>query len=188
MDPQVVGLDLSLNATGVCLPDGETYTIKCKASQGDERFTVIRDHLRVVLRHSVPDVAVIEDLGRFKGRTLIVMAMVRCCAVLELRDRGIPYTFVSPPTLKTFATGNGRADKGDMMRAAADRGGREFTDDNQCDAWWLRQMGHAAYGGPADAHVPIGVKQWEALRAVSWEPVLGATVLTNGPETATQSF
>lgn len=172
LDPQIVGLDLSLNATGVCLPDGETYTIKLKASQGDTRFVIIRDHLVVVLRHSRPDAAVIEDLGRFKGRTLIVMAMVRACAVLACQDAGVPYSFVSPPTLKTFATGNGRADKDDMARAAADRAGAvDFEDDNQCDAWWLRQMGHAAYGGPADAHVPIGPTQSRALAAVEWAPV-----------------
>lgn len=185
-DAQVVGLDLSLNATGVCLPDGETYTIKCKASQGDARFTIIRDHIRVVLRHSRPDVAVIEDVGRFKGRTMIVMAMVRACAVLELRDCGIPYVFASPNQLKAFATGNGSADKGDMMRAAADWGGPVFTDDNQCDAWWLRQMGLCAYGGPDDAHVPVNAKRMAVLGAVTW-PVVGfPSGVPAGPETAVQ--
>jgi hypothetical protein len=181
---QVTGLDLSLNGTGVCLPDGQTYTIKCRASQGDHRFTVIRDHLRVVFRHAAPDVAVIEDLGRFKGRTLVVMAMVRACAVLELLDRDIPYVFVAPAGLKTFATGSGHADKDDMARAAADRGGAVFADDNQCDAWWLRQMGLCAYGGPEEAHVPVGVKQRGALDAVTWPVVLGSTGELPGPQTA----
>ncbi len=185
-DPQIAGLDLSLNATGVCLPDGETYTIKCKASQGDRRFTLIRDHIRTVLRHARPDVVVIEDLGRFKGRTMIVMSMVRACAVLELLDRGTPYVFISPTSLKTFATGNGRADKADMMRSATDWGGPAFTDDNQCDAWWLRQVGLCAYGCPADARVPVDVKRRAVLDAAAW-PVVGmADVVVPGPETAVQ--
>jgi Holliday junction resolvasome RuvABC endonuclease subunit len=183
--PQIVGLDLSLNATGVCLPDGETYTIKCKAPQGDHRFNLIRDHLRLTFLHARPDVVVIEDLGQFKGRTLIVMAMVRCCAVLELNDRGIPYVFVSPPSLKVFATGNGRADKGDMMRAAADRGGRSFTDDNQCDAWWLRRAGLAAYG--RDAGMGLDAKQRDVLEAIGWPAFRGATAAPGAPETASSS-
>jgi Holliday junction resolvasome RuvABC endonuclease subunit len=183
-EPQVLGLDLSLNATGVCLPDGMTYTIKCKASQGDSRFTLIRDHLRVTLRYSRPDIAVVEDLGRFKGNTLIVMAMVRACAVLELLDSGVPYVFVSPTSLKMFATGSGRADKDDMARAAADRGGRTFADDNQCDAWWLRAAALCTYGNGAG--LVLDVKQRGALEAIGWPDVQRATDAAGDPETAVQ--
>lgn len=180
---QAVGFDLSLNATGVCLPDGTAYTINCKPSQGDARFTVIRDHIRLILRHSRPDLAVIEDLARFKGRTLIVMSMVRACAVLELLDSGVPYVFVSPAGLKQFATGNGRADKDDMMRAAADRGGKTFTDDNQCDAWWLRKAALCAYG--YGAGMVLDDKQRSALETIGWPDVQRAGDAERGPQTAT---
>lgn len=184
--PQVVGLDLSLNATGVCLPDGSAFTITCKAAQGDGRFVIIRDHLRVMLGAARPDLAVIEDLGHFKGRTQIVMAMVRACAVLSLQDAGVPYVFVTPASLKTIATGNGRADKADMIRAAADLGGADFTDDNQCDAWWLRQAALCVYG--YGSGMVLSVKQRTALEAIAWPDVQTSTATAEGRESAVQSF
>ena len=41
---------------------------------------------------------------------------------------------VYPPTLKKAATGNGRADKAQMIRAASVRTGRPVKDDNEADA------------------------------------------------------
>jgi hypothetical protein len=55
---------------------------------------------------------------------------------------------ITPATLKAYATGKGNGDKTAMAMAALKRADREFGDDNQCDAWWLRAAGLDWYGQP----------------------------------------
>jgi Holliday junction resolvasome RuvABC endonuclease subunit len=48
--------------------------------------------------------------------------------------KGIEYTTIHTATLKKFATGAGRADKADMIKASAKLLGRQPVDDNEADA------------------------------------------------------
>jgi Holliday junction resolvasome RuvABC endonuclease subunit len=136
---RIMGLDLSANGTGVCLPDGRVVRVPCKSEWGDARLT----HIRNVIRLHAPsaDVAVIEGMGRFLGNTGLIIAMVHGAVRTELRDQGVPYAVVTPATLKKFATGNGGAGKDLMMAAARSRAGLAFRDNDTCDAWWLREAG-----------------------------------------------
>lgn len=143
MTLRIMGLDLSLNATGVCLPDGRVLTIKCKAEWGDNRLCLIRDTVRRFL--AMTDLAVIEDKVH-ASYSAAVLGMVQGVVRTELMDQGVPYALVPAKTLKKYATGNGNADKGLMMDAARRRAGLIFRDDNQCDAWWVRQAAHERYG------------------------------------------
>ena len=52
----------------------------------------------------------------------------------------VPHYPVNPGTLKKHATGSGRADKEQMLEAAALRGWR-VSDHNSCDALWLADYG-----------------------------------------------
>jgi Holliday junction resolvasome RuvABC endonuclease subunit len=46
-------------------------------------------------------------------------------------------------TLKKFATGNGRADKAEMLiQASVMWPAKKFSDDNECDACWIWQWAH----------------------------------------------
>jgi Holliday junction resolvasome RuvABC endonuclease subunit len=152
---RIYGLDLSLNSTGVCLPDGTTYRIKQAKGAGDRRLTIIRDHIREDLTDHRPHVAVIEDLPMHAygaGLTAMVQGVVRA----ELADAGIPYATIAPATLKAYACDNGKADKPEMAAAAYLAAGAEFPDDlnarglggDMCDAFWLRAAGHHFYGQP----------------------------------------
>lgn len=143
MTLRVMGLDLSISATGVCLPDGSVMTIKCKPEWGDTRLTLIRD---VVRRHCPGvDLAVIEDKIH-SSFSAAVLGMVQGAVRTELMDQGVPYALVPVKTLKKFATGNGNADKDLMMLSAKRRAALIFKDDNQCDAWWAREAGLDHYG------------------------------------------
>lgn len=142
---KIIGIDPSLNATGVCLPDERLFTITCKTDWGDQRLTYIRDVIRA---HAMgADMAVIEDKvhASFSAGPL---GMVQGVIRTELMDQGIPYALVSAKTLKKYATDNGNADKKDMMAAARRRAGLIIKDDNQCDAWWLRTAGCDWYDLP----------------------------------------
>ncbi len=55
-------------------------------------------------------------------------------------------TIVPPTTLKQFATGKGNADKSAMILQAYKEFSLEFTCNDECDAFWLAQVGRAMDG------------------------------------------
>ena len=162
---RVLGLDLSLTATGICLTDGSTLTIKTRQKDGDRRLVHIADALTSMIGDgSTVDVAVIEDLPKH-AMAAGITGMVHGVARAVLLRAGIPYALVVPATLKAFATGKGAGDKTPMVMAAYKRAGREFGDDNQCDAFWLRAAGLDWYGQP---EFDLPKAQRERLAKVAW--------------------
>lgn len=149
MAVKVVGLDLSMTATGLCHPgDGElggcTHLIK-SSRRGDQRLMDIRS--RALTYVPGCELVLIEDLpvhGKGAGITGMVHGAVRE-GLLSLK---VAYATVPPATLKKYATGRGNCDKTAMAVAAYRRAGVEFTDDNQCDAWWLWVMARDLTGDP----------------------------------------
>lgn len=169
---RITGLDLSLNGTGVCLADGRVMRVGLKAEHGDNRLCIIRD----VVRRYCPltDLAVIEGMGRFKGNTGSKIAEVHGAIKTELMDQGVPYVFVTPATLKKFATGNGSADKALMMAEAYRQAGLRFKDSDTCDAWWLQQASHDHYGLPLSIPKPDHDRS-ELLETVDWPSAITQT-------------
>lgn len=152
---RVIGLDLSLTSTGVCLPDGSSYRIRTRDKDGDRRLVVIRDNIRAALAEHRPHLAVIEDLPKH-AMAAGLTAKVHGPVVCELLDADVPYAYVVPATLKKYATDNGNATKRQMADAAYLADGAEFPGDlnardqggDMCDAWWLRAAGHDWCGLP----------------------------------------
>lgn len=77
-------------------------------------------------------------------------------------------TIVAPPTLKKFATNNGRALKGDVLRAVADVWGVHFAAQfpkaqahNAADAYVLARIARAVVADPA---IPHQLKVRDTLR------------------------
>jgi Holliday junction resolvasome RuvABC endonuclease subunit len=152
---RVIGLDLSITSTGVCRPDGSTFRIKTRQKDGPRRVTVIRDRLAAEVAECRPHLAVIEDLPMITGRMSIAnlktIAGLHGVVLSVLTDADVPWAYVTPSTLKSFACDNGKADKADMAAAAYLADGVEFDDDkggDQADAWWLRAAGHDWCGVP----------------------------------------
>ncbi|OPG13751.1 hypothetical protein B1L11_06800 [Microbispora sp. GKU 823] len=173
--PRVIGLDLSMTATGIATWDGRPLsTVRTVASDGDQRLrrimvTVRADAYDYVAKTPI-DLAVIEDLpthAHGAGITGMVHGAVRV-ALMEL---GVPYALVPPATLKKFATGRGNATKPDMRMALFQRAGLDIRDDNQVDAWWLRAAGLEYLGHPL---LELPKAQRDALAKVAWpEAVAG---------------
>ncbi len=166
---RIMGLDLSMTCTGVCFPDDSTAVIKPRG-KGYGRLLSIEERLSAAVRVARPDLAVVEDIrAGLKGDAAKVVPMVHAVAVLVLGRAGVPYVWVNAKTLKLYATGyGGGSDKDFMALAALTRAGREFPGDtggDQCDAWWLRAAGHAAYGEPV---VRMPQHNLDALRLVTW--------------------
>jgi hypothetical protein len=155
--PLVVGLDLSMTATGICYTTGETCTVKPR-SKGDARLTEIRNEVRTAVYGA--DFVVIEDLpthAHGAGITGMVQGAIRV-----MLQSGPPYALLPPATLKKFATGRGNCGKPEMAVALFKRAGLELPDDNQVDAWWLRAAGLQILGFPA---VQVPAAQVAALPA-----------------------
>jgi Holliday junction resolvasome RuvABC endonuclease subunit len=167
---RIMGLDLSMTATGVAFPDGSTAVIK-PSGEGDARLLSIEAWTDKAIAVARPQLAVIEQFGAFQGSAARTVPMVHAVVRMRLMHAGIPYVLFTPQTLKTFATGRHTADKAAMMLAAFKRMGREFTDDNECDAAWLRAAGHYAYGEPV---VDLPKSHTEALHKVIWPRIAGA--------------
>lgn len=162
---RIMGIDPSLSATGMCLPDNRVLTIKCKSEWGDDRLLLIRNVVRRFVIETRPQLAVMED-KLHSTYSAASLGMVQGVVRTVLLDYSVPYALVSPKTLKKFATGNGNADKDMMMAAARRRAGMIFKDDNQCDAWFLRQAGLDHYGLSTDIRpdrdlsLVLGVVTW----------------------------
>lgn len=137
----VLGIDPSLTATGLALPDGSTKTIKYtpRSLMGDIRLKVIYEELlREIEIHSVTH-AIIEDLpahAKSAGITGKAQGVVRLACLMS----NVPFVTVVPSSVKKFATGKGTADKPDMRMELYKRTGVDQKDDNQVDAFWMREM------------------------------------------------
>jgi crossover junction endodeoxyribonuclease RuvC len=147
---RVIGFDLSIVATGVALPDGTCYTI-CPKRKGDRRLTEIRDAAHYYVWETRPTLAVLEQIAegdRSSFNTVVVLAMVHGQVRSALADAGVPFTYIRPTTLKKWATGNGRAEKIEMIHHAVGLGAPENINDNEADAWWLKAAGDTRLGRP----------------------------------------
>ena len=131
------GLDLSITAPGAAWTGaaGEVETRLIKpVGNGDYRLTSIRAQILEVVTGA--EMVLIEGYLN-KSMTAGITGMVHGAVREGLIQAGLPYATFPPASLKKYATGSGGASKTDMALAAYKRGGIEFTNDNECDAWWL---------------------------------------------------
>lgn len=155
----VAGVDPSLTGTGVAAADGSLHTVVT----GKTATTVAARAVRLglirarVCGHVGMDVlVVIEAPGYSRGAEAgaHLRAGLWWLLVFELIDYGCTVIEVSPTALKKFATGRGVATKADMRMALFKRAGLDVADDNQADAWWLRQVGLHLTGSPDAIPLP----------------------------------
>jgi hypothetical protein len=145
---KVLGLDLSITATGLChTVEGQacTHLIKTNPKHRDARLIQIRDTVRELATGA--ELCLIEAPTP-KSLTSVISGMVQGAVRMVLLELGVPYGTLMPSSLKKYATGRGVGDKIPMALAALKRGGVEFPDDNQCDAWWLWVAANDQLGQP----------------------------------------
>ena len=148
MSVKVLGLDLSITATGLThTVQGEacTHVIKTRDKDGDAQLGQIRTTVRELAEGS--EFALIEA-PTARSATPVISGMVHGVVRLELIGLGIPYATVMPASMKKYATGRGGADKTLMRLDAFKRAGLEFVDDNACDSWWAWVMASEYQGDP----------------------------------------
>jgi crossover junction endodeoxyribonuclease RuvC len=172
----VLGLDLSLTATGLCriYPDGTvlpwTITSRGRADYTlTQRMTRVRDLAhRITATILDRDRVLMELPAQSRGAEpgmedrMVLMGLV----VLDLIDRGIPVSGIAIGTLKKWGTGSGRAEKNVMgLHAGRLYPDVELANDNEVDALVAAHCAamRAGYVVPRRAHhVP---DNW---RSVKW--------------------
>lgn len=170
MGVEVIGVDWSLAATGVCDAMGVRRTLVPPTKDRVDRLvwffrqaqTLVADHdlLATVLVFEQPFVA-----GPARGQSTLDLGRLYGVIDVALRHWQGRVAWVAPSTLKKFATGSGASKKGDLRVEAYKRGGVDIADDNQCDAWWLRLMGLYQYGAQA---FDLPASHVQALHSVKW--------------------
>ena len=160
----VVGLDLSLTATGYATSVG-SQTWKPK-EVGAARLVAAHEWLVNLCFEAKPDLVLIEGYAfnsRNGGERLGELGGV---ARYALASNQVAFVEVAPKSVKKYATGKGNANKDAVGYAAVRRSGIEFLDNNAADAWWLRQMGLAKYAPTEAVQMPFAHRL--ALDAIAW--------------------
>ncbi|MFH8717281.1 hypothetical protein [Streptomyces zaomyceticus] len=119
--PLVVGLDLSLTSTGIA-GEGWTDHIRTK-TRGDFRLNYLAGQVGSFIRSA--DLVVLE--GPSYGHAALAghedMAGLRVLVRNYCFRHQIPYAVIPPSSLKLYAAGYGKASKGEIRSAVADRYG-----------------------------------------------------------------
>ena len=149
----VLGLDLSLTGTGMCVVEsnagdgkGLLATINTTAkTRTEDRLISIRR--TIAQASSGADAAIIEGLsygsvGGAQAERSALHWMVR----VDLYQLGVPYVVVTPMSLKKFVCGTAKAEKSMMIREVFRRWGVEAKNDNEADAAALAHLGLVYYG------------------------------------------
>lgn len=168
---RVIGLDLSLTATG--MSDGTTtWLVRSTGHKGDQldtrgtRLSGIRG--QVLTACADADLVVLEgpSFGQARQGGQHDRAGLWWLIVADLLDRGTPVAEVPPAALKKYATGKGNANKGAVIDATARRFPDIDTgaDDNRCDALWLAAMGLDQLTGSS----VVPQTQRDGLQRVAW--------------------
>jgi len=179
---RMVALDLSLAATGLAATHDHhgqpgllartIHTARTAHGATDMDHTRVNAVLADVAAavKCRPHLVVIEWLPQFEGKGATSLRLAELHGVVKhwLHVKDIRYVDVRPPEVKTWATGNGNANKTAVVeRVTADYGRLvHIDDDNQADAVALLSLGLAAYGQPL---VPVtSSHQRRALGNVKW--------------------
>lgn len=163
--PTIIGIDQSLSHTVVHVPCGvgsgvldvrACRSVSIKTEKKGFAHPVARLHHILFSFQDVLDtlqldrcghagLAYIEGYG-FASQMAHALGELGGALKLALYEYGWTIVNVPPSTLKKFVTGKGNAEKDTMMLECFKRWGYSATDNNDCDAYCLRQFGLAHQG------------------------------------------
>lgn len=140
-----LGIDQSLNATGVC----RLSEIGAVVAMATVDPNGVKDGERLILiKRAVASMATEVEFAALEGYSydsvgrVFELGEIGGVIKVLLHESGIKYVVVPPVLLKKFATGKASASKEDMMTACASRG-VTYVDDNQADAFFLACIARA---------------------------------------------
>lgn len=167
--PTIVGLDLSLTSTGICI-NGNAETI-ATTQKGMFRLSWIRE---VILNRleEVDQPAVCIEGYSFGSRNSQAHAIGELGGIVRfaLWENEIPWVDIPPTCRAKFATGRGNAAKDEVVSAISARTGIAWIGkgaNDMCDAWILEEMGRAHLNAARYAWPQMHLS---AMDKVDWSP------------------
>lgn len=140
---KVMGVDPSLNGTGLCLPCGETRTLNPGLLRGWRRIGYVVGQVEQALIYDEPTHICMEGYAFGRNRMQGTFDMAELGGVMKLLffSWGLPIVLVPPTTLKLYVTGKGNSPKEVVMKDIKRRWGKSFVDSDKADAFALQQFG-----------------------------------------------
>lgn len=174
----IVALDLSTTQTGAASPT-ETLTLRPPGEGGKglpladrgARLSHLRDQVVRWVYERRPRLVVVEapSFGKRKGGSSTTDHFVSgfwWLVVTGLLEDGHKVAEIPPKSVKVYATGNGNADKAQVLAAMRERfPERRFRTDDEADAFALLCMAYDRLGEPL-AEFPESHRR--ALKRVVW--------------------
>jgi Holliday junction resolvasome RuvABC endonuclease subunit len=148
-EPTYVGLDPSLNGTGVCFLDGAGFvqmeTILPGVLRGAARLSFIKESFLKLCGERRPTFVAIENYSYDSVGRVFQLGEVGGVLRVSVFELGVTYAEVAPKALKKFATGRATADKPAVIAAVTATAKKEGwpidpADDNQADACVLAMI------------------------------------------------
>lgn len=170
-EPRVIGLDLSLTATGVAGKDFAEVITPPKNIKGYERLRFIDADVMDLFARGA-DLTVVEGLAYAAHDTNRAGAGLWWLITYHLWKRGYPFVVVPPASRAKYATGKGNANKDTVLASVVRRFPSVLVDNNNAaDALVLAAMGYDYYGHPL-AVMPETHRA--ALAAVDWPELVAS--------------
>lgn len=145
-EPLFVGLDPSINGTGLIILDEDATIIEQKLfSVKDDLFekSLIKYEKEIKFIPNIINLQSIYLEGpayQAAGQSILQMGALHFITRLFLFKKGKNYKVIAPGTLKKFVTGKGNSKKELMLLKTYKKWGVEFEDHNLCDAYGLARM------------------------------------------------
>ena len=161
----VIGIDLSLNSTGMACSHGPVLVKPNKDERGLDRVETVTGQLLEHMDLHIDPVVVLEGYAMGgKGRVFDIAEMG---GVLKWRLRlaNIPLSIVPPTSRAKFITGKGNANKAMVVSFATLKREMVFNSDDEADAWVLYQMGMTQLG---QSSLNIPKINLTAMEKVDW--------------------
>lgn len=145
-DPLFVGLDPSINATGLVVLDEDANIVEQKL------FSVKAEIFEESLLMYEKEISFIPNIINLHavylegpayaatGKVILQMGALHYITRLFLFKKQKNYKIIAPGTLKKFVTGKGNSKKEVMLMKTLKKWGVEFEDHNICDAYGLARM------------------------------------------------
>jgi len=157
----IIGIDISLTGTGVVVLKNDQVDsellIKSKPPEEKnnvteiERLVLIVNKIEDIIEKYKPDLVSIENMafGVRNATSLTQLSYINYAIRAYLWASNIKFILVAPKSLKKFITGNGNADKEEMMLEVFQKYKIAFTEDNCCDAFCLAVVGRTILNNSA---------------------------------------
>ena len=147
-----LGVDQSLNGTGLCLLDASGLPVHLETVRPGHlrsvgRLAFVKSAVETVLSPNVKFVGIESYAYHSVGR-VFELGEIGGVLRLLLHETRHTYIDINPKSLKKFATRHAAADKEAMVKAALAEGAR-VNDDNQADAFFLAMIARHIHTGIA---------------------------------------